>query len=146
MSDSPETAPLRRTPLYDLHRAKGARMVAFAGYEMPVQYASIIDEHRTVRSAVGLFDLSHMGEIEVAGKDALAAVNEALRLDPNNAQAWNNQGNIFRALGVEEIGQLVAGLEQFVRAYGAPAVLVIITLEAFGMPFKRMLLDRKSVV
>ena len=54
---------LRHTPLHDLHRELGARLVPFAGYEMPVQYTSIIDEHRTVRSTVGLFDLSHMGEI-----------------------------------------------------------------------------------
>src|SRR5438477_300371 len=63
---------LRHTPLYDVHRALGARMVPFAGWEMPVQYASIIDEHRTVRTAVGLFDLSHMGELLISGPDALA--------------------------------------------------------------------------
>jgi aminomethyltransferase len=57
-------------------------MVPFAGYEMPVQYASIIDEHRTVRSAVGLFDLSHMGEIEVRGEEAVAFLRYALVSDP----------------------------------------------------------------
>ena len=73
---------LRRTPLHDTHRALDARLVPFAGYEMPVQYTSIFDEHRTVRSAVGLFDLSHMGEIEVRGDDAVAFLQRALVSDP----------------------------------------------------------------
>ncbi len=75
-------AALRRTPLYDVHRALGARMVPFAGWEMPVQYASIIDEHRTVRSAIGLFDLSHMGELHVSGPDGLAFLQHAVVTDP----------------------------------------------------------------
>jgi aminomethyltransferase len=66
--------PLRRTPLYAVHVAAGARMVPFGGWEMPVQYAGILEEHRTVRRAVGLFDVSHMGEFEVTGPDALATL------------------------------------------------------------------------
>ncbi len=62
---------LRRTPLYERHLALGARMVEFGGWEMPVQYSGIIDEHRAVREAAGLFDISHMGEVEVQGPDAL---------------------------------------------------------------------------
>ena len=73
---------LLRTPLHELHRELGARLVPFAGYEMPVQYSSIIDEHRTVRSTVGLFDLSHMGEIEVRGDEAVAFLRYALVSDP----------------------------------------------------------------
>jgi aminomethyltransferase len=73
---------LRHTPLHDLHRELGARLVPFAGYEMPVQYTSIIEEHRTVRSAVGLFDLSHMGEIEASGDEAVAFLRYALVSDP----------------------------------------------------------------
>jgi aminomethyltransferase len=61
---------LRRTPLYEAHRAAGAKLVPFAGWEMPVQYAGVIDEHRTVRAAAGLFDVSHMGEIRVRGAGA----------------------------------------------------------------------------
>jgi aminomethyltransferase len=81
----------RRTPLHDVHLALGARMVPFAGYQMPLQYASIIGEHRTVRSAVGLFDLSHMGELHVAGPEALAfaryaVVSDPGTLDPGQAQ------------------------------------------------------------
>jgi aminomethyltransferase len=66
-----EAVGLRRTPLYERHLALGARMVAFGGWEMPVQYSGIIEEHRAVREAAGLFDISHMGEVEVRGPDAL---------------------------------------------------------------------------
>ena len=58
---------LRRTTLFELHRRLGARMTAFGGFEMPVSYAGIIDEHLAVRSCAGIFDLGHMGEFEVAG-------------------------------------------------------------------------------
>jgi len=65
------TAPsLRTTPLHSAHRALGAKMVDFGGWDMPVQYSGIIEEHLTVRSAVGLFDVSHMGEIEIRGPEA----------------------------------------------------------------------------
>ncbi|MEM8532098.1 MAG: glycine cleavage system aminomethyltransferase GcvT [Chloroflexota bacterium] len=67
------TAPrnLLRTPLYDRHAALGARLVEFGGWEMPVQYSGIVDEHQAVRNAAGLFDISHMGEVEISGPDAL---------------------------------------------------------------------------
>ena len=61
---------LKRTPLRDFHAAHGARLVDFAGWEMPVQYRSILEEHKAVRRAAGLFDVSHMGEIDVRGPDA----------------------------------------------------------------------------
>ncbi len=82
---------LRQTPLHDLHRELGARMVPFAGYEMPVQYTSIIEEHRTVRSAVGLFDLSHMGEIEVRGEEAVAFLRYAVVSDPGTLEVGQAQ-------------------------------------------------------
>ena len=63
---------LKRTPLYERHVAMGARMVEFGGWQMPVQYSGIVDEHNAVRGAAGLFDISHMGEIEVKGPDAQA--------------------------------------------------------------------------
>ena len=65
-------SPLRETPLRDRHEALGARLIPFAGWLMPVQYSGIMDEHRTVRSAAGLFDLGHMGQVRVTGADALA--------------------------------------------------------------------------
>jgi aminomethyltransferase len=63
---------LKRTPLYEEHRALGARLVEFSGWEMPVQYSSILEEHRAVRTRAGLFDVSHMGEFKIEGPDAFA--------------------------------------------------------------------------
>ena len=71
----------RRTPLYDAHRALGARMVDFAGWEMPVQYTSVIGEHEAVRTRAGLFDVSHMGEVEFKGPGALEAANRLITND-----------------------------------------------------------------
>jgi aminomethyltransferase len=85
------TAPLRRTSLYEAHVALGARMVPFAGWEMPVQYEGVIAEHRSVREAVGVFDVSHMGQIETRGPDALALLqrllsNDVARIERGGAQ------------------------------------------------------------
>src|SRR5690349_24595906 len=63
---------LKRTPLYEQHRELGARLVEFGGWEMPVQYSSILEEHQAVRTQAGLFDISHMGEFNVEGQDATA--------------------------------------------------------------------------
>jgi aminomethyltransferase len=82
---------LKKTPLNATHRASGARMVEFAGWDMPLEYSGIVSEHMAVRERVGLFDLSHLGEIEIAGKDALTAVqkiscNDASKLHAGQAQ------------------------------------------------------------
>jgi len=76
--------PVHLTPLTDAHRALGARLIEFGGWLMPVQYGSILEEHRTVREGVGLFDLSHMGELYVEGVDAGAALAAALVSDPSS--------------------------------------------------------------
>ena len=90
MPATPATT-LKRTPLHARHLAHGARMVPFGGWEMPVSYAGIAAEHLAVRAAAGLFDVSHMGEVEIAGSGALAAVqriscNDAARLEIGQAQ------------------------------------------------------------
>jgi aminomethyltransferase len=72
---------LKRSPLHDRHVAAGARMVPFAGWEMPVQYTGIRDEHVTVRTRAGVFDVSHMGEIETTGPDAEAFLQRILSND-----------------------------------------------------------------
>ncbi len=82
---------LKKTPLHARHRALGARMVEFGGWDMPVEYSGIVDEHLAVRTRGGLFDVSHMGEIEIAGANALKAVqhitsNDASRLAINQIQ------------------------------------------------------------
>jgi aminomethyltransferase len=82
---------VKKTPLNARHRSLGARMVEFAGWDMPIEYSGIVDEHLAVRTRAGLFDVSHMGEIEVAGRDALKAVqhltaNDASKLAVGQAQ------------------------------------------------------------
>ncbi len=82
---------LKRTPFYEIHQQLGAKIVGFAGYEMPVQYSGIMDEHLAVRNRVGVFDVSHMGEFEVRGADALAfiqtmTVNDASKLRVGKVQ------------------------------------------------------------
>jgi aminomethyltransferase len=84
------TVPLKKTPLHGRHRISGAKMVPFGGWEMPLEYSGLAEEHLAVRQAAGLFDVSHMGEIEIAGKDALAALqriscNDAARLEVGQA-------------------------------------------------------------
>ena len=102
---------LLRTPLYDRHVALGARLVPFAGWEMPVQYEGVIPEHRAVRSDAGAFDVSHMGELTVEGpgaRDFLQSVlsNDVERLEPGLAQytlLTNEQGGIVDDLIVYEL-------------------------------------------
>src|SRR5215217_7815374 len=82
---------LKKTPLHARHRALGARMVEFGGWDMPVEYTGIVHEHMAVRTKAGLFDVSHMGEIEIAGRDALATIqwltcNDASKLADGQIQ------------------------------------------------------------
>src|ERR1017187_4899984 len=86
----PAAPALRVTPLNSVHRALGARMVDFGGWDMPVQYSGIIDEHNAVRHAVGVFDVSHMGEIEIRGPEAarltdFVTTNAVHKLKPGQA-------------------------------------------------------------
>ncbi|MBQ7503108.1 glycine cleavage system aminomethyltransferase GcvT [bacterium] len=75
---------LLRTPLYEVHVQEGAKIVEFAGWEMPIEYSGIKNEHLTVRSEAGIFDLSHMGEIDVYGPDALEFVNYLVTNEVSN--------------------------------------------------------------
>ncbi len=83
-------AALQLTPLNTVHRRSGARMVDFAGWEMPLQYSGIIEEHQAVRTAVGVFDVSHMGKIEVRGREAFELVEHVT----TNAVARLQQGQV----------------------------------------------------
>lgn len=94
---------LRHTPLHDEHLRLGARLVAFAGFELPIQYSGLVKEHHAVRKAAGIFDVSHMGELEVKGREAAALVNRVVtgdvaRLSDGQALytvACNDQGTIL---------------------------------------------------
>lgn len=93
----------RRTPLFDRHVALGARIVPFAGWQMPVQYVGILAEHRAVRTHAGVFDLGHMGQVDVRGRDALpylqfVTTNDVSQLQPGQAQYSmlpNEQGGVI---------------------------------------------------
>jgi aminomethyltransferase len=102
---------LRRTPLYEEHARLGARMVPFAGWEMPVQYEGVIPEHRAVRTDCGVFDVSHMGQIDVEGpraRDLLQSLlsNDLDRIGPGEAQytlLTNERGGVLDDLIVYEL-------------------------------------------
>ena len=104
---------LQRTPLHDRHVQLGARMVPFAGWEMPVQYEGVIQEHRAVRADAGVFDVSHMGEIEVEGPQATALLQSLLsndldRIAPGEAQytlLTNERGGIIDDLIAYRLGE-----------------------------------------
>jgi aminomethyltransferase len=103
---------LRRTPLFERHAALGARLVPFAGWEMPVQYSGIVPEHRAVRTRAGVFDVSHMGELHIAGEGARAYLqarlsNDLDRIDVGQAQytlLTNDRGGIVDDLIVYRLG------------------------------------------
>ena len=85
------SSSLKTTPLIDIHKELKGKLVPFAGWKMPIQFQGVIQEHQCVRDGVGIFDVSHMGEIELAGADALAAVqhvstNDAACLEIGQAQ------------------------------------------------------------
>ena len=86
---------LERTPLHDRHVAAGARLVPFAGWEMPVQYAGIRAEHEAVRERAGVFDVSHMGEIETTGPDAEAFLQRVLSNDVSKIAAGGAQYSVL---------------------------------------------------
>ena len=109
-------ATLRRTPLFDRHVALGARMVPFAGYEMPVQYEGVIEEHKAVRTDAGAFDVSHMGEIHVDGPTAQAFLQEMLSNDIDRVEDGHAQYTLLTNESGGIVDDLIAyrlGLGQF---------------------------------
>lgn len=92
---SSSTPALLRTPLYENHLVLGGKMVPFAGWEMPVQYAGIVQEHQAVRKAAGVFDISHMGQFIVSGTGALAFLNRALTNDVSKLDIGQGQYSLM---------------------------------------------------
>jgi aminomethyltransferase len=115
-----EATSLARTPLYERHVALGARMVPFAGYEMPVQYTGVIEEHRAVRTDAGAFDVSHMGEIHVDGPSAHAFLQEMLSNDLDRV----GDGQAQYTLLTNEQGGIVDDLIVYRLAHGQYLVVV----------------------
>jgi aminomethyltransferase len=106
------TENLKRTSLYETHKAAGARLVPFAGWEMPVQYEGVIPEHKAVRSAAGLFDVSHMGEFVVEGKGSTDFLNSLLTNDVAKVVDGQAQYNVM----LYENGTIVDDLIVYRRA------------------------------
>ena len=146
------TETLKRTPLHDRHVAAGARLVPFAGWEMPVQYAGIRAEHMAVRERCGIFDVSHMGEIETSGPGAEALLgqllsNDVSRIAEHGAQysvLCNEQGGVLddlftyrlgpdRYLTVTNASNLASDLAWFERHAGGRDVTVADRLADFAM-------------
>ena len=112
---SSPAATLKRTPLFDLHKRLGGKLVEFGGWEMPVQYTSIMDEHLCVRKAAGIFDISHMGQVLVSGHDADSFLNHVLTNDVRKLAVGqgqytlmcNEQGGVIDDLYVYRIVPII---------------------------------------
>jgi aminomethyltransferase len=107
---------LKRTALYDAHQKLGARLVDFGGWEMPVQYTGILQEHLAVRNAAGLFDILHMGEVSFSGPGALAFLNHLLTNDLRKLAPGQGQYTLL----CKEHG----GVEDDLYAHRLPALVV----------------------
>lgn len=117
-----ETTTDQRTPLHDRHVELGARMVSFAGWSMPIQYAGILAEHRAVRTAAGLFDLGHMGQVEFTGRDAL----EFLQWTTTNDVSVLAPGQAQYALLPNETGGVVDDVIVYRRPEGEDGFMVVV--------------------
>jgi len=115
-----EATSLERTPLYARHVSLGARMVPFAGYEMPVQYEGVIEEHRAVRTDCGAFDVSHMGELHVDGPAAQAFLQEVLSNDLDKV----SDGEAQYTLLTNEQGGIIDDLIVYRLAHGQYLLVV----------------------
>ncbi|SEP15517.1 glycine cleavage system aminomethyltransferase GcvT [Aquisalimonas asiatica] len=112
---------LQRTPLYERHKSAGAKLVDFAGWEMPVNYGSQIKEHEQVRSAAGLFDVSHMGVVDVSGADALAFLR---RLLANDAARLKEPGQAFYTCMLNDAGGIIDDLIVYYLSEGRYRIVV----------------------
>ena len=126
------TESLKRTPLYDTHKAAGAKIVPFAGWEMPVQYEGVIQEHKAVRAAAGLFDVSHMGEFEVTGVDSTAWLDHVLTNDVSKVAIGQAQYNVM----LKDDGTIVDDLIVYKR--GEDRWLVIVNAGNIDKDFEWM--------
>src|SRR5437773_3228817 len=99
---------LKRTPLFAAHQKLGGKLIEFSGWEMPLQYSSIVDEHLAVRRAGGLFDISHMGEVNVGGPGALDFLNHTLTNDARKLAVGQGQYTLMCHEGGGVIDDLYA--------------------------------------
>lgn len=114
------TAPLRKTALHERHRRLGAKMTDFHGWDMPLYYTSILEEHKAVRQALGLFDISHMGQVVVTGPEAMQTLNQLMVSDLANV----GEGRACYTLMLNEAGGILDDL--IIYRLGAEDFLVIV--------------------
>ncbi|MDD2710776.1 MAG: glycine cleavage system aminomethyltransferase GcvT [Verrucomicrobiae bacterium] len=124
--------PPKRTPLYNAHRAAGGRLIDFAGWEMPVQYSSIVQEHLAVRQKAGIFDISHMGEFVAAGPDSAAFLNQALSNNVERIPVGNSQYSLLLA----ENGGVLDDL--FIYRTGQEEFLLVVNASQIDADFKTL--------
>lgn len=116
---------LKRTPLFEAHRRLGARLIDFGGWEMPVQYSGIVDEHLCVRRAAGIFDISHMGEVEISGTGAKDFLNQLLTNDAARLGIGEGQYTLMcnlRGGVIDDLYLYRIGPEQFLLIINASRV------------------------
>ena len=147
MTDEVE-ATIAETPLVEVHRSLGARLIEFSGWLMPVQYSSILEEHRAVRGRAGLFDLSHMGELYVDGPEAGAALASALISDPPALAVGRAQYSMICAPDGGVIDDLIVyrlAEEQFLVVANAGNAPVVSDALAERLEGFRAVLDDRSL-
>jgi aminomethyltransferase len=147
MTDTLDPA-VHRTPLNDRHLALGARMIDFAGWLMPVQYAGILEEHRAVRERAGLFDLSHMGELFVEGPEAGAALARALVSNPPALADGRAQYSMIVAADGGIIDDLIVyrlGEDRFLVVANASNARVVSDALAERLAGSKAVLDDRSL-
>ncbi len=143
---------LKRTPLYDAHRRLGARLIDFGGWEMPVQYSGIVDEHLCVRKAAGIFDISHMGEVEVVGRDALKFLNLLLTNDAAKLGVGEGQYTLMCNLEggvIDDLYLYRLGPEKYLLIINASRVAedvpwILSQREGLGKGFELSIVDRSG--
>lgn len=123
---------MKRTPLYETHVKSGAKIVPFAGWQMPLSYSGVTDEHQTVRTAVGLFDISHMGRFELSGKGAEASLE---RLTPGPAHKMQ-RGSAQYSMLLNENGGILDDIYLYKR--GVDKFFVIVNAANLDKDFKWM--------
>ncbi|HEY3165006.1 MAG TPA: glycine cleavage system aminomethyltransferase GcvT [Candidatus Limnocylindrales bacterium] len=147
MTDVVESG-LHQTPLHDRHVALGAKLIDFAGWLMPVQYAGIIEEHRAVRERAGLFDLSHMGELFVEGPEAGAGLAAALVTDPTTLAPGRAHYSMIVAPSGGIIDDLIVyrlGADRFLVVANASNARVVSDALAERLEGFRAILDDRSL-
>jgi glycine hydroxymethyltransferase len=118
-----QEAALRRTPVYELHRRLGAKIVPFAGWEMPVWYSSVVEEHTAVRQAAGLFDVAHMGVYQAEGPDAAVFLDNVVGNDVGGLEVGESLYTHFLTPEAGVIDDLLVyrrGSEKYLVVVNAP--------------------------